>query len=442
MRIVIVGAGAVGSYLAERLSMEGQEIVVVESDPRRAHELQDRVDCLVIQGNGASAHALHKADIGNAALLIAVTSSDAVNILACQEGERLGVPKRVARVEDPTLREGLDLHGVDVVIDPAEALSRELLLMVRRGGVSEVIQFADGRITLFGGRVHEDAPLDGITLRALRQRVSGWDWIVAAVVRDGETIIARGDSMIQAGDHVLVVASGKSSAEALRLMGVEEHRARKVVVLGATRLAMLTAELLVSSGINTVLVDEEARRCVDLAAKYDRLVVVQGSPTDPRLLRAEGLEKADAVLGLTGWDDANVLGCLVGKALGVPTAIARFHNLEYVNLLAGHGIDSAVSTRLAAAGEILRFVRRGMIHSVAAFQDTAAEAIELQVPPGSRVVGRTLQDIDLPKSAIVGGVVRGKNAFIPHGTTELEEGDRIIAISLPEAIPSIEALFG
>jgi len=442
MRIVIVGAGAVGSYLAERLSMEGQDIVVIESDAGRAQELQNRIDCLVIQGNGASAHVLEKADVGSAALLIAVTSSDAVNILACQEGERLGVPKRVARVEDPTLREGLDLHGVDVVIDPAEALSRELLLMVGRGGVSEVIQFADGRITLFGGRVHADAPLDGITLRALRQRVSGWDWIVAAVVRDGETIIARGDSMIQADDHVLVVASGKSSAEALKLMGVEEHKARKVVILGATRLARLTAELLVTNGINTVLIDEEARRCSDLAARYDRLVVVEGSTTDPRLLRAEGIGKADAVLGLTGWDETNILGCLVGKALGVPTAIARFHNLEYVNLLAGHGIDSGVSTRLAAAGEILRFVRRGMIHSVATFQDTDAEAIEIQVPPGSSVVGRSLQQIGLPRSAIVGGVVRGKKAFIPHGSTELEVGDRVIAISLPDAIPSIEALFG
>jgi trk system potassium uptake protein TrkA len=442
MRIVIVGAGAVGSYLAQRLSIEGQDIVVIESDPSRAQDLQDRIDCLVVQGNGASGHVLAKADVASASLLIAVTSSDAVNILACQEAERLGVPKRVARVEDPTLREDLDLHGVDVVIDPAEALSRELLLMVRRGGVSEVVQFADGRITLLGGRVQEDAPLDGITLRALRQRVSGWDWIVAAVVRDGETIVARGDSMIQADDHVLVVASGKSSAEALELMGVEEHRARKVVILGATRLAKLTAELLVTNGINTVLIDDDAGRVSDLATKYDRLVVVQGGTTDPRLLRTEGLDRADAVLGLTGWDDANILGCLVGKALGVPTAIARFHNLEYVNLLAGHGIDSGVSTRLAAASEILRFVRRGTIHSVATFQDTDAEAIELQVPPGSRVAGRTLQAIGLPRSAIVGGVVRGKKAFIPHGNTELEEGDRIIAIAVPEAIPSIEALFG
>lgn len=441
MRIVIVGAGAVGAYLAERLSVEGQDVVVIESDAARAAEVQSQVDCLVINANGASMHALEDAGIADAALLIAVTSSDAVNVLASQAAARLGVPTRVARVEDPTLREDLEAHGVDVVIDPAEALTKELLLLVRRGGVSEVFEFADGRISLFGGYVQEDSPLDGTTLKELRQDVSGWDWIIAAVVRNGDTFIARGDSEILAGDHVLAVTEGKEAKEALRLMGIEEHKAKKVFVLGATRLAKLTAESLVKNGISTVLVDHEASRCDSLAAKYDRLVVVEGDPTDQKVLLSEGVENADVVLGLTGWDEVNILGCLVAKALGVPTAVARFHRFEYVSLLAGHGIDAGVSTRLAAASEILRFVRRGLIHSVATFQDTDAEAIELQVGPESEAVGKSLRDIGLPKSAIVGGVVRGKKAFIPHGDTEIKVGDRLIAIALPKAIPSVEKLF-
>lgn len=441
MRIVIVGAGAVGSYLAARLAAEGQDVVVIESDPGRAEELQSSVDCMVINENGASVHALEAAGVADSRLLIAVTSSDAVNILACQAAARLGVPRRVARVQDPTLREDLEMHGVDVVIDPVEALTRELLLLVRRSGVSEVVEFAGGRISLFGGRVQPDAPLDGITLRALRQRVTAWDWIVAAVVRDEKTIIARGDSMIQAGDHVLVVSSRSSAHEALKLMGVEEHRAKKVFILGATRLALLTAELFVRNGISTVLVDAQADRAVDLAARYDRLVVIKGDPTDPKVLEAEGVGSADVVLGLSGWDEVNILGCLVAKALGVPTAVARFSRLEYVPLLAGHGIDAGVSTRLAAANEILRLVRRGHIHSVATFEDTDAEAIELQTSPGSGAIGKTLTEIGLPKSAIVGGILRGKKAFIPHGDTVLEEGDRVIAIALPEAISAVEQLF-
>ena len=436
-----MGAGAVGSYLAERLAIEGQDVVVIESDPVAAAEVQANVDCLVIQANGASVHALEDAGVSDAALLIAVTSSDAVNVLASQSAARLGVPKRVARVEDPTLREGLEAHGVDVVIDPVAALTRELLLLVQQGGVSEVFHFADGRISLYGGYVQPEAPLDGITLRELRQQVTRWNWIVAAVVRNGDTFIARGDTEIKAGDHVLVVSNGKAADEALELMGVEEHRARKVFVLGATRLALLTAELLVKNGINTVLVDKEAHRCEALAAKYDRLIVVRGDPTDQKVLKAEGIDKADVVLGLTGWDEVNILGCLVAKALGVPTAVARFHRFEYVSLLAGHGIDAGVSTRLAAAGEILRFVRRGLIHSVATFQDTDAEGIELQVGESSEVIGRTLLDIRLPKAAIVGGIVRGKKAIIPHGDTKIEAGDRLILIALPEAVPAVEKLF-
>ncbi|HLA67370.1 MAG TPA: Trk system potassium transporter TrkA [Acidimicrobiia bacterium] len=441
MRIVIVGAGAVGSYLAERLTSDGQDVVVIEANEHRADELRDLVDCKVISGNGASIGVLEAAGVADADLLIAVTSSDAVNVLASQAAARLGGPRRVARVQDPTLREDLQAHGVDVVIDPVEALARELLLLVRRGGVSEVVEFADGTISLFGGRVQEDAPLDGITLRALRQRVTGWDWIVGALVREGVTTIARGDSMVNAGDHVLVVASGRSSAEALKLMGLEQHRAHKAFILGSTRLALLTAELLVDAGISTVLVDPDADRCDDLAARHDRLVVVKGDPTDPAVLRAEGVESADVVLGLSGWDEVNILGCLVAKALGVPIAVSRFQRLAYVSLLSGHGIDAGVSTRLAAANEILRLVRRGLIHSVATFQDTAAEAIELQVPAESGAVGKTLTEIGLPRSAIVGGIVRGRKGLIPHGNTVIAGGDRLIAIALPEAIPTLEQLF-
>jgi len=441
MRIVIVGAGAVGSYLAERLAYEGHDIVVIEADQQSADELQESVDCMVIVANGASIAALEEARVEDAELLIAVTSSDAVNVLASQAAARLGVPKRVARVQDPTLREDLAAHGVDVVIDPVEALAKELLLLVRRGGASEVIEFADGKISLFGGYVHEDSPLDGISLRELRGRMTGWDWIVGAVVRNGDTFIARGDTQILAGDHVLVVANGDSSHGALELMGVDEHKAKKVFILGATRLAMLTAENLGEAGIPTVLVDHEADKCSDLSARYDRLVVVKGDPTDVKVLKGEGIEKADIVIGATGWDEVNVLGCLIAKALGVGTTVARFRRIEYASLLSGHGIDAGVSTRLAAANEILRHIRRGQIFSVSTFQDTAAEAIELQVGEGSEAVGKTLHDLGLPKSAIVGGVVRGKKGFIPHGTTEIQVGDRLIAIALPEAIPAVEKLF-
>ncbi len=443
MRIVIVGAGQVGSYLAERLSVEGQDVVVVDNDPARAEQVQESVDCLVVIGNGSSPTVLEKAGIENAGMLIAVTSSDAVNVLACQAGTRLGVPLKIARVEDPALRDGLETLGVDVVIDPGESLAQELLSLVRQGGVSEIHLFADNRLVLLGGYITEDAPVAGITLAALREQVKGWDWIVSALVRNGETIVARGDTTIMEGDHVLVMAKADKTAEAIDLLGLEQHPAKKVIVLGGTRLAQLTAVLLAEEHINTVLIDKEAESCCrHLASTHDRIVVVEGDPTDPRVLRSEGIENADAVLALTGWDEVNVLASMVAKALGVDLVAARFHRTELVGLLGGVGIDAGVSARQAAANAILRFVRRGRIQSVATFQDTEAEAIELEVGPGGSAVGKTLAEIHLPHSVIVGGILRDDKAFVPLGSTIIAEGDHLVVFALPAGIAAIEKLFG
>ncbi|NQV06739.1 Trk system potassium transporter TrkA [bacterium] len=447
MHIVVIGAGAVGWHLAERLSIEGQDVVVIESDPARAAKLQAEVDCLVITGNGASARTLEEARIGDAGLLIAVTSSDAVNVLACQAASRYDVPRKVARVEDAALKEQLGLMGVDVVIDPGESLAKELLGLIGKGSVSESIEFADGNLVLIGAFVAAAAPIANLSLRELREQVyresanENWDWLVMAIIRNGETIIARGDTRVLPGDHLLVMSKAGKTGVAAKILGVEEHRARRVFLLGATRLAQLSAVLFSEHGIHTTLVDDDPARCREFATDLGDTVVVHGDPTDPRVLTDEGVDRADAVLALTGWDHVNVLGCLVAKALGAEFAVARFTRSEYVTLLAGVGIDAAVSSRLAAANAILRFVRRGHVHSVATFQDSDAEAIELEVETRSRAVGKTLGELGLSSSAIVGGVMRDGEVFVPHGDTVIEAADRLIIVALPEAIRSVESLF-
>jgi trk system potassium uptake protein TrkA len=179
-----------------------------------------------------------------------------------------------------------------------------------------------------------------------------------------------------------------------------------------------------------------------LAADHPNIVVVQGDPTDPRLLRTEGIENVDALLALTGWDEVNILSSLVANALGVDTTVARFHRLELLALLSGTGLDAAVSTRLAAANAILRFVRRGRIYSVATFQDTEAEAIDIQVDAASTAVGKSLAEIKLPKTAIVGGLLRDAKGFVPIGETVIEAGDHVVVVAMPEAISTVEKLFG
>lgn len=442
MRIVVIGAGAVGSHLADQLSHEGQDVVVIESDAARAEEVQAEIDCLVIHGNGASHEILVKAGVDRADLVIAVSSSDAVNLLAAHAAGRLGTARRIARVEDPQLRDEAMALGVDLIIDPTEATARELVLLLKQRGVAELIEFADGRLDLIGGFISADAPVAGLTLSELRDRVSGWSWIVVAIVRDGETMIARGSTRVLAGDHVLFMAETDKSEQAYSLLGLHEQPAKKVAIFGATRLAERTANRLCAEGIQTLLVDQQADRVQKITENLPKVVGVVGDPTDPKLLRAEGIDTVDAVLALTGWDEVNILGCLVAKAVGVPTAVARLQRLDLVRLLVGVGIDSAVSTRLTAAGEILRYVRRGKVHSVVTFQDSDAEAIEVEVGESSPSAGKTLRSLHLPHELIVGGIIRGKEVFVPRGDSTIEVGDRLIVIALPKAVHEVEQLSG
>jgi len=442
MKIVIVGAGAVGSYLAERFSLEGQDVVVIESDSGRAAQVQGELDALVITGNGASAKTLRQAGLEEADLLIAVSSSDAVNVLACNAATKLGIPITVARVEDPELKAEVEALGVDFVIDPGEAAARELMVLVSTGHVAELVEFAGGGLVLVGAYVDKESEVVGISLAQLREQVEDWNWLVVAVVRHGETFIARGSTELQAGDHVLVMAEAGATDTPYRLLGLTDRPAERVFILGGTRLARMAAAMLVERGVKTTLIEEDPVRCRAIAEALPEVVVVCGNPADPRILRQECVGKADEVLALTGWDSDNLLGAQVAKALGAGEVTARFTDTELVGLLAGDAVDATVSPRLSAANEILRFVRRGMIFSAVTIPGSRAEAIEFEVSSASPAIGKTLREIKLPKTLIIGGVQRNGEAFVPRGNTEIKEGDHLIAVALPEGIPAAEKLSG
>ncbi len=441
MRIVIVGAGAVGSHLAERLSIEGQDVVVVDNDPQRVDQLQGSLDILAILGNGASPAVLEAAGIDKAELLIAVTSNDAVNVLACHAGARLGVPRKIARVEDSALRDELQILGVDVVIDPEEQLAQDLLTLVSEGGISEHATFGGGSLSLIGGYVQPDAPLTHLTLEQLRAQITDWDWLVTAIIRGGVPFVARGESTVEQGDHVLIATKTDLVEQLAPMLGITIHKAKRVMIFGAGRLARLTANLLSDNRISVTLIDKDEAATRLVADACPNVIVVHGDPMDPELLRSEGVENVDDVLALTPWDEVNVVASLVAKGLGAKNAISRYHRLDYVSLLNETNVDTGVSSRLSAANAILRYVRRGRVHSVVTFQDSDLEAIELQVDPASSALGKTLADIGLPKTAIVAGIVRNNKTMIPRGHTVIIPGDRIVAVALPEAVATVEKTF-
>lgn len=441
MRIIIIGAGAVGSYLAERLSAEGQDVVVIDDDEISASDLQSRIDALVVVGNGASASVLEDAGAERADLLIAVSNNDGANVLACHAGKEMGAKTTIARIEEPELREGADLLGVDVIIDPSATAAEELADIVGFGGPSEMIQFAEGRLVMVGGVVGPNAPITSGPLSLLRLRNADWGWVVAALVRDGQTIVAHGDTEVHPGDHALVMTTDDKVDRATRMIGLTRRHIDRTVIMGGTRLAVLAARRMLDSGLDVVLVDEDADRAVKLADKYPKALVIVGDPTDPDVLAALDLGPKDVAIGLTGWDEVNLLSCLVAKALGAGMAISRFNRIPYVRLLSGVGIDAAVSKRLMAASAILRFVRQGKVEQVATFSDTDAEAIEIEVAEGAEAAGKTLLELALPVGVIIGGISRQDTTFVPDGSTVVRVGDHIIFFALPRDIKRSAALF-
>ena len=441
MRIIIVGAGAVGSYLAERLSSEGQDVVVIEDDERRAAQLQETIDALVLHGNGASAHSLEEAGASKADLLIAVSNSDGANVLACFTATDLGTKTTIARIEDSEIREGADRLGVDVVIDPSATAAEELVDIVGLGGASELIQFADGKLVMVGGIVAPNATITAGPLRQLRVRQAEWGWVVAALVREGRTIVAHGDTVVRAGDHALLMATDDRVEDATRLLGLRRRNLDRAIIMGGTRLAELTSDQMTDAGLSVVIVDEDMDRCSVLAARHRHALVICGDPTDPEVLGDLDLGPKDVAIGLTGWDEVNVLGCLVAKASGAGMVIARFNRIAYVGLLSGVGIDAAVSSRLMAASAILRFVRAGQVEQVATFSDTDAEAIEVEVEAKSKACNKTLLDLELPVGVIIGGISRNGTTFVPDGSTVIRPGDHVIFFSLPRDIEESVALF-
>jgi trk system potassium uptake protein len=440
MHIVVVGAGNVGSYLAARFSEQGQDVVLVERDESRAAHLQGRLDALVVHGNGASPAVLEEAGAHRADLLVAVSDSDGANVLACHVGHLLGAAKTVARVEDPDLLAGIDDLGVDEVIDPGEQAAQEVLDLVRQRGLSDLVELADGQLTLLGGIVRTDSPLMGRTLAELRREHDGFEWIVGALVRHGQTIRVRGETRIEENDHALVVAQTRDLVRPRRLLHPQQDDIERVVVVGATRVAELAIDKLLSRDLEVAVVDEDEARCKVLAARHVDALTICGDPTDPEVLGDLQLGDREAVAALSGWDDLNLTACLVAKALGASTTLARFHRLSYVGLLTGTTIDAAVSSRLAATNAVLHLLRRGRIHAVSTFKDTDTEALDIDVAPGSDADGCRIQDLRLPDTAVVGGVLHGGEAHIPVGATEIHGGDRIIVFAPPDAVDDVEAL--
>jgi trk system potassium uptake protein TrkA len=449
MRVLIAGGGQVGTLIAQRLTREGNEVTLVEAGHERCVELEEQLDAKIVEGNAARVLTLRKAGIQDAEMLIAVTDQDEVNVLACLIAQAESkVRVKVARIRTHEVdhwRRIMASSGlkIDLVIHPESVIAERIMRVIRVPGVSDVFDFADGQIRLFGMNIEAGNPVVGKTLEDLDRAGPPKDSLIAMIFRGSQVIIPRGAERLREGDHAYVVATRENWSDVLRFMGLEEHApVQRVFVVGGRQIGIFCAQMLEAQGVDVKLFEPDARRAARIAEILKKTIVVHADGTDQRVLEEENVDGVDAFLALTSHDEDNLIASLLARRLGVRKVVALINRPNYIPMAQRLGVNTTVSPRLVAVDRILQFVRKGSVLSVTTFREEEAEAIEMIAPEHSRLVGRKLRSVKLPEGAIVGAIVRPNGeACVPRGDVEIHPGDRVIFFALESAVPKLESAF-
>ncbi|MFQ6093139.1 MAG: Trk system potassium transporter TrkA [bacterium] len=446
MRIIVIGAGEVGFYIAQRLTAENHDVIVIERDEERRQLVQNQLDVLTVAGNGASARILKEAGIEKADLVIAATSIDEVNIIACMLAAQFGVSKKIARVRNPEYTSSsavLDPKklGIDLMIHPEEEAVSEIARLLKRSGASEIIEFADGRIQLIGLRIDRNAPVIHRSMAEVSASFPELTFRAVVIYRGDQTIIPRGENRFRQGDQIFVIAKREAIPLVEKMAGKSENRLEKVMILGGGRIGRGVANVLEKEKLTVKLIESDRDRSDEIANSLPRTLVLRGDDLDVDLLAREGIVDMDALVAVTDDEGINVISCLLAKHLKVKKTIALIRRPYYLPLMPSIGIDAAVSPRISTASAILRFVRRARVVCVAALKGCDAEAMELVAMPGSKIVGQPLKRVNFPKEAIVGAIIGRGKVIVPTGESMINANDEVVVFAKPEAISQVERFF-
>nr|WP_298377585.1 Trk system potassium transporter TrkA [uncultured Halomonas sp.] len=450
MKIIILGAGQVGGTLAEHLAHEENDITVVDTDTVRLRELHNRLDIRTVTGSASYPMVLRQAGCEDADMLIAVTNSDEVNMIACQVAHTLfRTPTKIARVRAAAYltRKGLfsnEAVPVDVLISPEQVVTDHIRRLIVYPGALQVLEFAGGQAQLVAVKAYYGGPLVGQELGFLRRHMPNVDTRVAAIYRQNRPIIPRGDTVIEADDEVFFIAARRDIRAVMSELRKIERDFRRIIIAGGGNIGQRLAEQLEHSH-QIKIIERDLERCSLLSERLDRTVVLHGSATSKRLLIEENIEDCDIFCALTNDDEVNIMSSMLAKRLGAKKVLTLINNAAYVDLVQGGEIDIAISPQQSTIGGLLTHVRRGDIVNVHSLRRGAAEAIEAIAHGDSRsskVIGRTIDEIDLPAGTTIGAVVRGKEVLIAHDDVVIEAGDHVILFVIDKRrIRDVERLF-
>jgi trk system potassium uptake protein TrkA len=442
VRTVIIGAGEVGLNTTRMLSEEGHDVVLVEQDEALVERATEQLDALVIQGNGASPKVLAEAGIEKSDLLIAATTSDEVNIIACLTAKAQGVPRTVARLHNPDYYDprepfARDILGIDFVIHTEQMAAEEIKDTLLVPGAINVETFAGDSIEVAEVVLNEGSPAEGRMLKDLSLPEGS---LMVGVVRRGEALVPRGDTALERQDHVLLISGRRRISEAVKAVATNTAPVKEVTIYGGGRIGLRLAQALEGVGMAVKVIERDAARARYVASQLSKGLVLQDEGISRDFLLQERVDKTDAFVAVTGDDRANLLAAMYARQLGARITIAGVSRGEFAPLAEALGVDLTISPRLLAAEAILRFVRKGEVIDVALLE-SGAEMIELRVPEGCRVAGRPLSEVGFPEGAIVGALLRDGDIVIPTGKEILRPGDDAVVFTVEDAVDDVERLF-
>ncbi len=445
MRIVIAGMGSVGFHLAKQLSKEEHDIVAIDTDSKKLSYADSLTDILSLNGSSTSIQKLKEAKVDKADLLVAVTSSEEVNITTAMLGKKLGAQKCIARIgnaEYLSADSDLDFKnlGIDYMIYPEEMAAQEIVSLIHRTAATDVLEFEQGKLSILGLKLDKNAPVIQKKISEVAQEYTTTDFRIVAIHRNMRTIIPAGNDKFLTNDQVFVITNPEGAETALKLAGKENIKFDNIMILGGGKIGKRVAELLEST-MSVKLIEADEQKSIDLADELKNTLVLRGDGRDIDLLAQEGIIDMDAFIAVTEDAETNIISSLMAKHLGVTKTITLVDRADYIPLTQTIGLDSLINKKLIAANNISRFIHKGDVVAVATLEGIDADVFEYVAQPGSPITKQPIKDIHFPKEAIIGGIIRKNEGHIAVGTTQVQSNDKVVVFALPGAIKKIEKFF-
>jgi trk system potassium uptake protein len=445
MKIIIAGAGDIGFHLAELLSYENQDIVLIDTNQEVLDYAATHLDVMTLRGDSSSIDVLRQADTARARLVLAVTTSEKTNLVTAILAKKMGARQTIARVNnqeylEATQRETFQELGVDSLISPVLLAAEEIQRLIRECSFTDHFAFENGKINLIGVTLDEYSPLVDQQLFDISDVESDVELRPIAILRGHRTIIPRGKTVLRRGDHVYFITKQGNLERLTSLLGKKKINVKNVMILGGTALGLATAKRL-EQEYSVTVIEHDKECCKSLAEQLDNCLIINGDASNIDLLEEEGLNHMDAFIALSSNSETNIIASLTAKNHGVYKTVAQVENKEYIHISQNIGVDTLINKKLIAANNIFRFIRKGQVEAITSLHGVDAEIIEYVITKNNQTTKKALKDLHFPKTALIGGVIRGEEALIPDGDFQLQLNDKVIVFALPEAIDRLEHLF-